>query len=75
MQFETVMFAKLKNLTRRQFLKNTSMLAAGAALTVKAPFVHAKTRPTLRVLGTHVTLQEELRLRAQQELDINRAMV
>lgn len=65
------MFTKLKYLTRRQFLKKTSMFAAGAALTVKAPFVHAKNRPTLRVLGTHVTLQEELRLRAQKELDID----
>ncbi len=46
-------------------------MAAGAALTVKAPFVHAKKRQTLRVLGTHVTLQEELRIRAQKELDID----
>ncbi len=65
------MASKSKNLTRRQFIKKTGTIAAGAALTVKAPFVHAKTRPTLRVMGTHVTLQEELRIRAQKELDID----
>jgi len=62
---------KQKNITRRQFIKSTSALIAGTALTIKAPFVHAKKRPTLRVLGTHVTLQEELRIRAQKELDID----
>ena len=65
------MTSKSKNLTRRQFIKRTGTMAAGAALTIKAPFVHAKTRPTLRVMGTHVTLQEELRIRAQKELDID----
>lgn len=65
------MTSKSKNLTRRQFLKTSSAVVAGATIAAKAPFVHAKTRPTLRVLGTHVTLQEEIRIRAQKELDID----
>lgn len=65
------MLSKLKNLTRRQFIKNSCLLTASTALSIKAPYVHAKTRPTVRVLGTHVTLQEELRQRAEKELDIN----
>ena len=62
---------KTPKISRRDFLKTFCSAAAGIALTINAPFVHAKTRPTLRVLGTHVTLQEELRLRAQKELDID----
>ena len=65
------MFSRIKNLTRRQFIKTSCAFAATTAIAIKAPYVHAKTRPTLRVLGTHVTLQEELRLRAQKELDID----
>ena len=65
------MFSRIKNLTRRQFIKTSCAFAATTAITIKAPYVHAKTRPTLRVLGTHVTLQEELRIRAQKELDID----
>jgi len=60
-----------KNITRRQFIKKTATLSAGAAIAVKAPYVHAKTRPKLRVLGTHVTLREELRERAMRELNID----
>lgn len=66
------MFSKIKSLTRRQFIKSSTLFAASTALSVKSPYVFAKTtRPTLRVLGTHVTLQEALRRRAQDELDIN----
>lgn len=56
-------------ISRRQFVKNSSVSAAGLA--IAAPYVHARKRPLLRVLGTHVTLQEELRVRAQKELDID----
>jgi len=38
---------------------------------IHAPYIQAKERPKLRVLGTHVTLQEELRQRAQEELGID----
>nr|WP_232848539.1 extracellular solute-binding protein [Bowmanella yangjiangensis] len=47
-----------------------SVGAVGAAVT-KAPFVFAKKNITLRVMGTHVTLQEELRQRAMKELGFN----
>lgn len=60
-----------KVFTRREFIKCAGLTTVAAATIVKAPFVHAQSRPTLRVLGTHVTLQEELRLRAQKELDID----
>ncbi|GGF58830.1 hypothetical protein GCM10011338_08850 [Alteromonas lipolytica] len=48
-------------------------MSAGAtgALVAKAPYVFARNRVTIRVLGTHVTLQEELRQRAMLELGIN----
>ncbi len=49
---------------RRRLLKNSLAVAA----TVCAPYVIAKPRLTLRVLGTHVTLQEELRQRAMKDL-------
>lgn len=61
----------MPKLSRREFLKKSGAAATGAAFLTKAPFVHAKTRPTLRVLGTHVTLQEEIRKRAMDELDID----
>ncbi len=56
-------------LTRRRFLQRTAAAAAGCALT--APAVHARRRrPRLRVLGTHVTLQEPIRQQAQRDLGI-----
>lgn len=42
---------------------------AGIALT-SAPYVFARQKTTLRILGTHVTLQEELRQKAMQDLGI-----
>ncbi|MDA9004128.1 extracellular solute-binding protein [bacterium] len=60
------------NLTRRSLIKNGAILAAGAVCAVKAPFVYAKkTPPTLRILGTHVTLQEDIRQQAMKDLGIN----
>lgn len=61
----------LKKITRRKFIKNLALLTAGTALTIKSPYVWAKTKPTLRILGTHVTLQKPLREKAQKELGIN----
>lgn len=50
--------------SRRSFMK-----AAGAVtVSVKAPFVYAKKPIKLRVMGTHVTLQEELRQQAMKDL-------
>jgi putative spermidine/putrescine transport system substrate-binding protein len=52
---------------RRSFIKSTSIAAGGIAF----PNVIANpTRLKLRVLGTHVTLQEKIRLKAEQDLGI-----
>jgi putative spermidine/putrescine transport system substrate-binding protein len=59
------------NFNRRSFMKSGSLLAAAATCAVKAPFVYAKKTPTLRILGTHVTLQEEIREQAMKDLGIN----
>ena len=56
---------------RRDFL---GISVKGLAFTLSAgsaPFVIAKKRPTVRVLGTHVTLQEELRKKAMKDLGID----
>lgn len=57
-----------KNTARRNFV--TQSIAAGLALTTsaKAPYVFARKPITLRILGTHVTLQEELRQQAMKDL-------
>ena len=56
--------------SRRRFLKTSAAAVAGVSSTFHVPYAFARTRPTLRVLGTHVTLQEELRIRAQRDLGI-----
>ena len=55
-----------KTVSRRSFLEKTAV--AGAGCTSLAPLVFIKRKHTLRVLGTHVTLQEELRKRAEKDL-------
>lgn len=55
--------------SRRAMLQQTAVVSAGLVATVKAPYVFAKKAPiTLRVMGTHVTLQEELRQKAMSDL-------
>jgi len=56
---------------RRHFLRTVGAGAAVSTLAFKAPYVFARKVTTLRVMGTHVTLQEELRQRAMRELGIN----
>jgi len=59
---------------RRDFLKKSAVLGAGAAVsTLSFPSIlHARNKyPTIKVLGTHVTLQEKIRKKAQQDLGIN----
>ncbi len=56
--------------TRRRFLHRGTGAALCAGAVLGAPHVWAKKRFRLRVLGTHVTLQEPLRLQAQQDLGI-----
>ncbi len=58
-------------LTRRQLLVKAGQASAAAALPLSAPFVHARQRPVLRVLGTHVTLQPAIRERAMRDLGID----
>lgn len=59
-----------KSTNRRDFIKATGRIAAGAALFGGFPKVHANPRRRLRVLGTHVTLQETIRQRAMKDLGI-----
>ena len=53
---------------RRSFLKGSAAFGVTAGVT---PFAIGKPPPTIRVLGTHVTLQEEIRQQAMADLGIN----
>jgi putative spermidine/putrescine transport system substrate-binding protein len=55
------------SITRRKFLKNA---AIGTASSLYFPYVIAKPKEKLKILGTHVTLQEELRQLAMKDLGI-----
>lgn len=57
-------------LSRRSFLKQAATGVALGAVSGQAPYVFARSKTVLRVLGTHVTLQEELRARAMADLGI-----
>lgn len=52
--------------TRRRFVTT----GAAAAAVLSTPAIHARSPVTLRVLGTGVTLQEDIRRRAEQDLGI-----
>lgn len=59
----------MSTISRRNFIKKS--VAAAATLTFPA-IIHARNKyPTIKVLGTHVTLQEEIRKQAQKDLGIN----
>ena len=63
--------SKSKKISRRNALKSGikgSLVGLGFS---KAPYAFTKSKVTLRVMGTHVTLQEELRKRAMKDLGIN----
>lgn len=62
---------KDKKISRRDFLVDTTKKTIIGAGIIHAPNIIAKKIPTLRVLGTHVTLQEELRKLAMKDLGIN----
>jgi putative spermidine/putrescine transport system substrate-binding protein len=62
---------KEDSFSRRTFLKTSVGLAGSSLLAAKAPYVFAKTPVTLRVMGTHVTLQEEIRQKAMADLGIH----
>ena len=57
-------------ISRRQFIKQSATTLTTVSTAISAPYVIAKTKPTLRVLGTHVTLREEIRQKAMQDLGI-----
>lgn len=59
-----------RQLSRREALRGVAALAA-LPVTARGPWFHPRRRPVLRVLGTHVTLQERLRQRAAEELGID----
>ena len=57
-------------MNRRNFLKQAALTSAG--VTGFPAILHAKNRyPTIKVLGTHVTLQEVIRQKAMSDLKIN----
>ncbi|WP_019531671.1 ABC transporter substrate-binding protein [Dasania marina] len=56
---------------KRKSVKALAALGASVCIAGKAPFVFARNKTTLRVLGTHVTLQEEIRQQAMADLGIN----
>jgi putative spermidine/putrescine transport system substrate-binding protein len=57
--------------SRRQMLKNVAKATLVASVGSRAPYVFARARTKLRVLGTHVTLQETIRQQAMSDLGID----
>jgi putative spermidine/putrescine transport system substrate-binding protein len=60
---------KSRQLSRRDVMR--AGLAAAIIPVSKGPFFHVRRRPRLRVLGTHVTLREEIRQKAEHDLGID----
>lgn len=60
----------IQNPTRRETLKQVASIGAIAATLPLSGVSIGKSKPQLRILGTHVTLQEELRQRAMDDLGI-----
>ncbi|MBV1874890.1 MAG: extracellular solute-binding protein [Gammaproteobacteria bacterium] len=56
---------------KRQSLKTLVKTGILTSAGIQAPYVFARTKTTIRILGTHVTLQEELRQKAMNDLGIN----
>lgn len=57
--------------SKRKTLKTIAKSAIITSAALKAPYVFSRTKTTVRVLGTHVTLQEELRKQAMLDLGID----
>lgn len=57
--------------SKRQTLKTLVKTGVLTGVGVQAPYVFARTKTSIRILGTHVTLQEELRQKAMDDLGIN----
>ena len=56
---------------KRSTLKKVGTGIAALAVSGQAPYVLSKSKTTIKVLGTHVTLQEALRKQAMSDLGIN----
>ena len=56
---------------KRKTLATIAKAGIASCVVTQAPYVFAKNTYTLRVLGTHVTLQEGLRQQAMKDLGIN----
>ncbi|MFT4721209.1 MAG: putative spermidine/putrescine transport system substrate-binding protein [Candidatus Azotimanducaceae bacterium] len=56
---------------RRRVLKTLANATVAVSVGSQAPYVFARTKTKLRVLGTHVTLQEALRQQAMSDLGID----
>ncbi len=56
---------------KRSTLKKLATIGLTAGAITHAPYVFARKKVTLRVLGTHVTLQEAIRKQAMSDLGIN----
>ena len=61
----------LKRKSRRRFLSNSAKSALFLSGAAYAPTIWSQSKFHVRVLGTHVTLQEELRKQAEQDLGIS----
>lgn len=61
------------NLSRRRLLRCAALGVATSATAIRAPAIIAArdAKPTLRVIGTHVTLQEPIRRQAEADLGIH----
>jgi len=60
----------IKDINKRKTLGKLARAGLTACVATKAPFVFARNKTKIRVLGTHVTLQEELRKQAMADLGI-----
>ena len=60
-------------LNRREWLKKTGTLTLGTTAMLGCPNIIKayNSKPTIKVVGTHVTLQEQLRIQAEKDLGIN----
>ncbi|ATC94639.1 ABC transporter substrate-binding protein [Pseudoalteromonas tunicata] len=56
--------------TRRKALKKIAISTLATTAAFKVPFVFSKQKVVLRILGTHVTLQEAIREQAMKDLGI-----
>ncbi|KMT65293.1 ABC transporter substrate-binding protein [Catenovulum maritimum] len=58
------------NKNKRNHIKQILLGSLAIGVYSKAPYVYAKNKQKLRILGTHVTLQEEIRQQAMADLGI-----